>query len=176
MLLKKIISLPVIFFLFSLSALGQNELETINKEVWYPFYKAFATHNSDIMAEIHSKDLSRITANSGRISSYEEYIARNKRSFEWMAENGQTTHIALRFFERLYSEDTASERGIYQTIQNKGKSDERISYGQFFVLLKKENGVWKILLDYDSNEKCSIGEKKFNDAHSIVDIKPFIKN
>jgi hypothetical protein len=171
---KKLLLIPVFFYLFSFASFGQNELETISKEVWYPFYKAFATNDAAIFAEIHAQDLSRITGNSGTISSYEAYMERSRRSFERKKNNGQTTHISLRFFERSYNDNTACERGVYQTIHNKNKPDEHISYGQFFVLLKKVEGQWKIVLDYDSDENGTIGAEQFHAAHAIDDLKPFI--
>jgi hypothetical protein len=31
--------------------------------------------------------------------------------------------------------------------------EKRTGYGKFHVLLRKENGTWKILMDADANEK-----------------------
>jgi len=170
--------LPVLTTLFLLNTslvVGQqtNQLESINKDVWQKFYLAFDSLDHSLMADIHSKDLARITANNKQIKNYSEYIEGYKSSFKKSKLNNRTTQISLRFFERISNEFTASERGIYRTIQNKGKSDERRSYGQFFVLLKKENGIWKIILDYDSNENKTIDKDDYLKAYAIDDFDKF---
>ena len=126
------------------------------------------------MAEIHSKDLIRISGGQ-RISNYESYINRYKSNFAYSKENGITNNISLRFFERINNDSIASERGIYQLIRNKGKADAQSYYGQFHVLFKKEQGEWKILMDYDSTEGNTIDEKDFQEASEINDFKNFIK-
>jgi hypothetical protein len=171
----KTMIITLLLTLGSITLYGQSKLESINNEVWYPFYKAFETLDYQIMASVHSEELSRIPASRGHISTYQEYIEGTKRSFERKKQNGQTAHISLRFFERITSEKRASERGIYRTIHNKNKPDQHVSYGQFFVLLQKENGRWKIVLDYDSDENGTIGEQQYNNAYAIDNLEPFEK-
>ena len=67
------------------------------------------------------------------------------------------------------------ERGIYKMVKNRGKDDEKISYGQFHVLLKKSGDQWKILMDYDSNENGTIGEDDYNRAFAMDDFTKFGK-
>lgn len=144
-----------LLFLFSVNGFSQekqNELNLINEQVWSQFYEAFATSNCQLMDEIHHKDLIRISGNGKSISNKETYIERQKESFKNAKERGEKRVIELRFFERFYNENTASERGIYQLLINKDTEDERAYYGQFHVLHKKEMGVWQISMDYDSNE------------------------
>ena len=170
---KHIIFFIGLFCLTNTFAQQKERLETINKEVWYPFCKAFETLDYTILAKIHSKSLTRVTGGSGNITSYSDYIEGNKNSFQKKRQQGNTSHLTLRFFERITSENKATERGIYRNIHNKNTPDERISYGQFFVLLQKEEGVWKILLDYDSNEKGTIGIENFNKALAIDNYEKF---
>ena len=62
--------------------------------------------------------------------------------------------IELRFQQRIASADKAFEVGYYKTSSTNAVTGERrTSYGKFHVLLRKENGAWKILLDADANEK-----------------------
>jgi len=68
---------------------------------------------------------------NGFISNKETYIERQKESFKNAKERGEKRVIELRFFERFYNENTASERGIYQLLINKDTEDERAYYGQF---------------------------------------------
>ena len=150
-----------------------NHLASINKDVWEKFSLAFESLDYTLMAEIHSKELARITGNNKQIRTYSEYISGNKSSFEWSKTNKKSIEVTLRFFERIANDHSASDRGIYRTTMNKGEPDEHISYGQFFVLLKKENGIWKILMDYDSNENNSVGETEYMNAFAMDDFEKF---
>ena len=173
-MLKKI-SVLLLIGLVTFKSYSQTEinLNDIN-QVWFKFYQAFETLDYSLMAEIHSKDLVRISGGQ-RISDYESYINRYKLNFEKSKENGVTNNISLRFFERINNDSVASERGIYHLIRNKGKDDEQTYYGQFHVIFKKEQGIWKILMDYDSTEGKTIGEEDYNKAKSITDFQSFVK-
>lgn len=150
----------------------QNNFKEINK-VWSKFYQAFETLDYTLMAEIHSKDLVRISGGK-RISDYEIYINNYKTRFKKAKTNGVTNKISLRFFERINNDSIASERGIYKLIRNKNQNDEQTYYGQFHVIFKKEQGQWKILMDYDSTEGNTIGKDDYNKAHVITDFDKFI--
>jgi hypothetical protein len=167
-------TLLLLFLLPAYVAIGQvDELKAINEEVWYPFCKAFETFDAELFASVHSETMTRVTGDNNGLKTYENYIEGYRRSFAYQRENGISLHIQLRFFERTVAEGRAVDRGIYQTTYNKGKENERASYGQFFVLLQKEQDRWKIILDYDSSEGGTIGEKQFLEAHAIDDLSPF---
>ncbi|QCK15661.1 YybH family protein [Mangrovivirga cuniculi] len=141
----------------------------VNEEVWTKFYKAFEKLDAELMAEIHSEDLLRIPASSGRILGYDEYINNYRNNFKSRKEAGGKSQIELRFFERINNGKAASERGIYKlTVTNKS-GETKSYYGQFHVILRNQNEEWKIIMDYDSNEGGTIDEKKFNNAKSIDD-------
>lgn len=148
-------------------------LEAINT-VWKKFYLAFETLDHKPMAEIHSKDLIRISGGQ-RILDYDTYIDNYKAQFERLKTNNITNQISLRFFERLNNDSIASERGIYRLTRHKDKTDKQVYYGQFHVILKKDNGTWLISMDYDSSEANTIGEDDYKKAYDITDFKPFIK-
>ena len=152
---------------------AQTNLIEIN-QVWSQFYKAFEDLDYSLMAEIHSKELVRISGGQ-RISDYYSYINGYKTRFAAAKEKGITNSISLRFFERISNDSIASERGIYRLIRNKGKDEEQTYYGQFHVLFKKYNGTWKILMDYDSTEGNTIGKEDYEKAYAIEDFDPFLK-
>ena len=169
---KIVIALVITFFLSSTSY-SQNlkNLKDINT-TWAKFYKAFATLDYTLMAEIHAEDLVRVSGGR-RIIDYDTYIKNYKASFERDDKAGHTSTISLRFFERLCTDTTASERGIYKLVRNKGTEQEQAYYGQFHVLFKKRDGVWKITMDYDSSEGGTIGEDDYNKAFAIDDFDKF---
>jgi hypothetical protein len=170
---KKIILFVVFLMLFSNTNEAQNKdhLEAINT-VWAKFYKAFETLDYTLMEEIHTKELVRVSGGK-RILDYDTYIKGYKSSFQNSKDTNQTSHISLRFFERINNDKTASERGIYKLIRNKGTEKEQAYYGQFHVLFKKINDEWKIIMDYDSSESGTIGEDDYNKAFAIDDFDKF---
>lgn len=172
----RLVATLILSFLIVSSAIAQNinHFRQINQDVWESFYKAFDQLDHRNMLEIHHKDLIRIPADQQMILDYQTYMDNYQKSFAGAKEENSTRAIELRFFERIANDSVASERGIYKLTVDKGFPDERNFYGQFHVLLIKENGKWKILMDYDSNEKNTIDETKFKDAHAIDDYDEFI--
>ncbi|MEL6811561.1 MAG: nuclear transport factor 2 family protein [Bacteroidota bacterium] len=175
----KTISLLCLCFCLLLAGLSSKaqspeRLEEINA-VWAKFYLAFESLDHAPMAEIHSKELIRISGGS-RISNYDTYINGYKTTFDNAIKESVTNRISLRFFERIHNNTVASERGIYQLVRTNASGKEQTFYGQFHVLFKKENGAWKIVMDYDSNEGNTIGEEEFLKAHSMEEFEPFLKN
>ena len=60
----------------------------------------------------------------------------------------------MRFVQRIASNDKACEVGYYKTKStNVVFGEKRNGYGKFHVLLRKENGMWRVLMDADANEK-----------------------
>ncbi|MET2984427.1 nuclear transport factor 2 family protein [Aureibaculum conchae] len=173
MLLKCLASILLLtLFTNRVDAQKLQNLKDINI-VWYQFYQAFDSLDYKPMAKIHSKELLRISGGK-RILDYKTYIESYKKQFKNAKENNITNIISLRFFERINNDSIASERGIYKLVRNKDKIDEQTYYGQFHVILKKENAIWKITMDYDSNESNSIGEDEYNEAHGINELTKFI--
>lgn len=52
----------------------ENTLEQINEQVWYLFYKAYTELDAQIMADIHSNQLIRISGNGQKFLDYNTYI------------------------------------------------------------------------------------------------------
>lgn len=170
---KRIIYLLIVLAISTQFGTTQNadNLKDINA-VWAKFYQAFETLDYTLMAEIHSEDLVRVSGGR-RILDYDTYINNYKAGFERDKKAGVTSHISLRFFERLNNDNSASERGVYKLVRNKGKTDEQAYYGQFHVLFKKLDGQWKITMDYDSSEGGTIGEEDYQKAFAIDDFEKY---
>jgi hypothetical protein len=149
-----------------------NNLKEINK-TWDKFYEAFDSLDYKPMAEIHSKNLVRIP-DGKKIIDYDTYINGYKTNFEKARNNNVVNKISLRFIERINNDSIASERGIYKLIRIDKQHEKQVFYGQFHVVFKKENGMWKIIMDYDSNEGDTIGESNYANAKAITEFDAFI--
>lgn len=173
MLKKFVFTFIIVLFTSHVTSQSQSNLNEIN-HVWDKFCKAFDSLDYKLMAEIHSKNLIRISGGK-RISDYTTYINNYKERFKEAKKNNVTNNISLRFFERINNDSIASERGIYKLTRVNNKKENKVYYGQFHVLLSKENNTWKISMDYDSNEGNSIGEKEYLKAKGMKELNSFIK-
>jgi len=139
---------PLLFV--STSLFGQTAQKEINEQVWKPFIKAFTENNAELFMSVHSKDLVRSPRDSKKVLNWDQY---NQQT----AKQSGTHNIELRFTERINNDNQAIDVGVYKT----SYPNHPPYYGRFHVVLRKENGIWKILVDTDSNEGGTIGEKQF---------------
>jgi ketosteroid isomerase-like protein len=124
----------------------------INEQVWKPFIRTFNNDDDEGFKAVHSKDVIRVNQDGKQISGYDQYFKKVPDSIK--AKWGKwSKHIELRFTQRISGKDKAFEVGYYKTTsKNVTTGETRTGYGKFHVLLRKENGVWKILMDADANE------------------------
>lgn len=161
------ISFITLLLLCCLSAFSQTDSlqKQINEQVWKPFIKAINSGDNDALSVVHSKEVVRVMQDDGKIIGYSEYFRKIPDSIKakW---SDWKSNIELRFVQRIASADKAFEVGYYKTASTNSKTGEkRTGYGKFHVLLRKESGTWKILMDADANEKTD--EKIFVTAQPI---------
>jgi ketosteroid isomerase-like protein len=136
----------------SFSQTGSFQKE-INEQVWKPFIKAFNNDDNEAFKAVHSREVTRVIQDDARLLVYDEYFKKVPDSVKAKWSNWKK-NIELRFIQRIASKDRAFEVGYYKsTSVNVVSGEKRSGYGKFHVLLRKENGVWKILMDADANEK-----------------------
>ena len=152
---------------------AHNAMRDINRDIWAPFSEAYASNDADKYLALHTQDFIRANGNDKSSSDLAGYRKEVERSFKWAAEKGGRTTIEFRFFERIASASTASERGIYKYSYFPKEGEPNIGYGKFHVILRKEAGTWKILTDYDSNEGGKIGEADYKAAMAVDDFAKF---
>lgn len=155
----------LLFCAFMLFAQNNKNTQEINEQVWRPFIKAFANGDDELFKSVHSKEAIRVMQDDGAILEYEQYFKKIPDSIKAKWSNWKK-EIELRFIQRIASADKAFEVGFYKTTNTNSQTGEtRKSFGRFHVLLRKEDGVWKILMDADTGEGAS--EENFNKAGLI---------
>jgi ketosteroid isomerase-like protein len=167
-------SIVILAFFLAVAAQAQNPqradlLKQVNRDIWIPFAEAYAAVDAEKYLKLHSAELIRGEGDRGRVLNLTQYSEGVRRSFEGWKKSGAKVGIQFRFLERIVSEESASERGIYQLSAARPGQEARSFYGKFHVFSRKENGVWKILIDYDSNEKDTIDEKAFQGGAAVDD-------
>lgn len=143
------------------AAHGQDLQKEINDQVWKPFIEGFTNGNTDQFLDVHSKDLVRSSRDAKTIESWDEYYTGTQRGNERRKISGRKSQIELRFTERIATPASAIDVGIYKTTSISPDGKQQSFYGRFHVVLRKESGTWKILVDMDSSEGGTISEKEF---------------
>jgi ketosteroid isomerase-like protein len=142
-------------------AIAQDVQREINDQVWKPFIKNFNERNTDGFMAVHSKDVVRSPRDSKVVWNWGEYYKNQKEGDERGKAASSNRQLELRFTERINSTSSAVDVGVYKTSVTRPDGTSRSSYGRFHVVLRKENGIWKILVDTDSSEGGTITEKEF---------------
>lgn len=144
----------------NLSIYAQSEKE-INDQVWKPFIESFNHHQSKEFLELHSKDVIRSPRDSKRVLNWQQYLKQTTDGDNEDLNEKRTRTLALRFTERINNANQAIDVGVYKTTYRFANGETQTYYGRFHVVLRKEKGVWKILVDTDSSENNTVGEKDF---------------
>jgi len=153
--------LIIILLLTPIFGNSQSIQSEINEQVWKTFIKAYSTNDAELFNSIHSDDVLRVSSRG--IRKGDEYKKSMSDYLNGMQEKGQKMTIDFSFEKRIHKEDIAYEVGIYKlTRLNSNESNDY--YGRFHVVLKKIQGVWKIVQDYDTSEVLGkrIDKESFN--------------
>jgi ketosteroid isomerase-like protein len=145
----------------SIAVGAQDHQKQINEQVWKPFIAGFRNSDTEMFMSVHSKELVRSSRDSKKIQTWNEYYEQTKRGNERNKTSGRKSDIDLHFTERIANDTQAIDVGIYKTTSISVDGQTNSFYGRFHVVLRKESGSWKILVDTDSSEGGTISEKDF---------------
>ena len=120
-------------------------VDEIAQQVWTAFKDSYGIKDAARFNAIHTDDVLRITARGILVG--QAYRDQNIRSFA--RKDSPKRVIDFRFERRIHESNMAYEIGYYQISYD---NDEEHYYGRFSVLLKKENGQWRIAQDWDTND------------------------
>ena len=164
--MKKILLITCILYTGLLSRSQQSKLtKEINEQVWVTFIKGFESGDDELFKSVHSKDIARVMQDNKEIIGYDKYFKKVPDSIKAKWGDWKKS-IELRFIQRIATDDKAFEVGYYRSTSTNVKTGEkRTGIGKFHVLLRKENGIWKILMDADTKEGAS--EDAFNKASPL---------
>ena len=164
----------IIILILNAAAVGshaQTDQQDIDNQVWKPFTRAITTQDVASFVSVHSKDLIRAERDQKRVldlSSYQSGMETGWPSWKESIKKSNEKYIfELRFLERISNGTLAYEVGYFKNEIISTRGEKHISYGKFQVALRKENGVWKILVDSDSREGGNITDEMFAAAQPI---------
>jgi ketosteroid isomerase-like protein len=122
----------------------------VDQHVWIPFIEAFNQYDAESFNALHTEDV--IRGGPWGLLIGQEYYKRNLKNSELAKSAGNQRRVALTFEHRVHREEVCYEVGYYRVISRKEDGSEHTSFGQFHVMLRKQNGIWKIAQDWDASE------------------------
>jgi len=151
----------------ALNTNAQQFKDEINAQVWRPFIQSFNDHDTKAFMSIHSKDVVRSPRDAKLVWNYDEYYKNQENGDKRELASGSKRQLELRFTERIANNGMAVEVGVYKTTMTRNDGTTHSFYGRFHVVMRKENGIWKILVDTDSSESGTIDEQDFMAAQPM---------
>ncbi len=155
--MKKLLFLVLFSFgLFAQERSKVEQLNDLNKQLWLPFIEGVNTAKADLYVGVHAKDFYWVSAGSnGRIMDLPEYADDSVMVMKQRKEQGTRSEMEVRFLERNVDGDFASERCIVKfTMHERGK-EPQVSYGVSQYFSRKENGVWRMWMQFKPADKGS---------------------
>lgn len=137
----------------------------INQQVWKPFIQSFGNLDTKSFMAVHSKEMTRVIQDGNSIYGFDQYSKQMDEGNEATKKSNQKRKLELRFIQRIAAGDRAFEVGYYKFTGFQPDGTARYGYGRFHVLLRKESGTWKILMDADASEKTD--ESVFQSAKAM---------
>jgi ketosteroid isomerase-like protein len=156
-------------FAASAGAQDASVQQEIDEQVWRPFMAASNRFDADKFLSVQSKDLVRVAPDQKEVYGHERYAREIREGFERARERkGLSRQSEMRFLARSSSGDLAHETGIFRSRVTLPNGEVRTRYSRFEMILRKENGRWKILVDKDTAQSDAIGEEQFQSATPIT--------
>ena len=159
--------LVLVLCILSTSGFSQDFQAEINNQVWKPFISSFNNFDANAFLALHSKDVVRSPLEAKTIFTWEEYLKNQQEGDKRSREKGNIRTLELRFTERIATSALAIDIGVFKVTLNQSDGKSQSFYGRFHVVLRKEKGTWKILVDMDSSEGRTIGEDDFTSANAM---------
>lgn len=148
----------IVFALAITSVVAQStSQQEINEQIWKRFMDAYGNQDAEAFMKIHSEKLVRNPIGY-EVTRFEKYKEQNELNFQQQKKEGIKIKIDFTFAYRTVTGGVAYEIGYYKVTSVKTNKTDYY-YGMFNVILRKENGTWKILSDADTGEE--VNETKF---------------
>ncbi len=130
------------------------EQKVIDVTVWKTFRNAFEQLDGDALNSVYADSVLRVTPEG--LDTENQFKVFNKTRFDENIANDDRVALDFWFDSRRTSSTTSYDVGFYRVMIN-SKSGSSTFYGQFHIVLRKIDGDWKIVQDWDTD---SIGGRK----------------
>ena len=165
--MKKFLLLIASFLCFAFANAQSDSLKwvnEINEQVWKPFIAHFISGNKEGFRKVHSKRITRVEIDRGKVLDHQKYFPPIDPNGKQLSQSFKRL-FELRFDKRISDGKKEWESGYYKGTVIQERKEPRSYYGRFFVVLEKEEGIWKILVDADTGKEAN--EENFSKAYSM---------
>ena len=120
---------------------------SLTRDVWIPFVEGVNANDPARYNGVNSKDFFWVAAGPRtRIMNLHEYITDAVVVFKAREKKGAKGEIDVRFMERHVNSEFASEKIIMKYTATEPGVAPQTSYGIMQIFSRKENGVWRKLV------------------------------
>lgn len=136
----------------------------IDAQVWIPMLAASNSFDADGFLAVQSRDLVRVSVDTKEVYGQERYATEIRAGFRRAKERALKRTSEMRFLTRTQSGALAHETGIFRSEAVLPSGERRTRYTRFEMILRKEAGRWKILVDKDTAQNGTITEEEYRAA------------
>lgn len=143
--------------------------DQINTQVWIPMLTASDQFDEDGFLAVLSPDLVRVSVDRNLVYGFERYAQETREGFARARERGLRRTSSMRFITRAHSPGLARETGVFRSEVIFGDGRKRVSFTAFEMILRHEEGRWKLLVDQDMWREGKITEAEYLAAQPMRD-------
>lgn len=140
---------------------SSNVAREIDAQVWIPMLEASDRFDADAFLGIPSPELVRVSVDTNEIYGLDRYRSELVPGFSRAREPGIKRRSEVRFLTRAHSGELARDTGIFRSEVVLASGEVRVQYTAFEMILRREHGRWKILVDQDTSRGGAITEQEF---------------
>lgn len=139
---------------------GVNAVQkVIDQTVWKKFQSAFEQLDGDALNAVYGAQVLRVTPDG--LDTSNQFKQANKTRFDANISRGDRIELDFWFDSRHTNATTSYDVGFYRVGVTSAAGTTSHFYGQFHIVLKKIQGQWKIVQDWDT---ASIGGRPITAA------------
>jgi ketosteroid isomerase-like protein len=153
-----------------MSMTDSTSLSELNQHVWLAYQDAYRTRDTAAFLALYDPGMIRAGGPVKTASEFTEFALSTTRWFADSADRGDSAAIAFRFTERVTGGGVASERGVYRLIASRASGESKTLYGHFHLFTRRVDGRWRIVADYDSDEKGTVTAQDYDSAVPLDDV------
>lgn len=133
----------------------------IDAQVWVPMLRASDQFDAEGFLAVQSAELIRVSVDRNEVYDLDRYAGEIRAGFARARERKLRRTSTLRFLTRTHSGGLARDTGIFRSEVVLASGETRVSYTAFEMILRKEDGRWKLLLDQDAGREGTITEQDY---------------
>ncbi|MCS7484118.1 nuclear transport factor 2 family protein [Umezawaea endophytica] len=145
-------------------------LRELNEHVWLAYRDAYQAGDAAAFLALHEPGLIRAGGPVKRVVGFADYALETTQWFDELAERGDSVVIAFRFVERITDGVVASERGVYRLVAGRASGESKVLFGRFHVFSRRSEGRWRVVVDYDSDERGTVTVEDYESATPLDDV------